>query len=311
MFVLKNYWLGCLTVVLFGFTGSLVFAGIQPSKITQVVMLGTGTPFPTPERSGPGVAIVVNDIPYLVDFGPGVIRRAAQMSPSFGGPIKGLEIKNIKHAFLTHLHSDHTTGYPDLILTPWTMERDEPLEVFGPEGIIEMTAHILKAYDHDIKYRLYGLEPANNQGWRVNAHTVKEGIVYKDDNVQVEAFKVKHGTWPNSFGYRFTTPDRVIVISGDAAPDENIRKYSQGADILIHEVYSAVGAKAVPAFWQKYHRNNHTSTYELADLAVFIKPKLLVLYHVLFYGVTAEEITNEIKETYSGDIKVSNDLDVF
>lgn len=165
------------------------------SKITQVVMLGSGNPNPSPSQSGCSVAIVVNDTPYIVDFGPGLIRQAAAMSPRYKGKIKGLDIKNIKHAFLTHLHSDHTTGYPDLILTPWVMGRNEPLEVYGPEGINKMTHHILEAYEDDIKYRLYGYEPANNQGWRVNSHEFsKEGIIYTDENIKVEAFPVPHGT---------------------------------------------------------------------------------------------------------------------
>ena len=116
----------------------------KPSKITQVAMLGTGTPIVNPERSGPSIAIIVNNIPYIVDFGPGIIRRAAALTPRYGGSIDALEPKNIKTAFLTHLHSDHTVGYPDLILTPWTLGRTTPLRVIGPEGIDTMTKHILK-----------------------------------------------------------------------------------------------------------------------------------------------------------------------
>lgn len=286
-------------------------ASLKPSKITQVALLGTGTPFPDPQRSGPAVAIVVNGTPYIVDFGPGLIRQAAALSPQYGGTVEGLDAKRIKRAFLTHLHSDHTTGFPDLILTPWTMGRDEPLEVYGPEGIAEMTEHLLKAYDQDIKYRIYGLEPANNQGWRVNAHTVTEGIVYKDENVTVEAFPVKHGAWPNAFGYRFTTPDRVVVISGDAAPDSNIEKFSRNADILIHEVYCDEGLKKRTDFWQKYHSNNHTASHELAELAKRAKPKLLVLYHILLFGSTEEKLLSELKKKYKGDVVMGNDLDVF
>jgi ribonuclease BN (tRNA processing enzyme) len=128
---------------------SIIFTNIyaqrdfSDSDITKVVMLGTGTPVPSPSQSGCSVAIVVNNTPYIVDFGPGLIRKAAAMSPRYGGNIKGLNVKNIKHAFLTHLHSDHTTGYPDLILTPWVQGRNEPLEIYGPEGINEMTSHIL------------------------------------------------------------------------------------------------------------------------------------------------------------------------
>jgi ribonuclease BN (tRNA processing enzyme) len=286
-------------------------AALEPSRVTKVVMLGTGTPNADPERSGPAVAIVVNDTPYLVDFGPGVVRRASAMSPTYGGTMAGLEAKNLRYAFLTHLHSDHSAGLSDLILTPWVLERDTPLELYGPDGIEEMASHILKAYRADIDYRVYGLEPANNRGWRVNAHTVEEGVVFEDDNVKVEAFRVRHGTWPNAFGYRFTTPDRVIVISGDAAPDEVVEQQASGADILIHEVYSVEGFRKRSPYWQKYHSSNHTSAHELGELASRAKPKLLVLYHVLFWGSSEETVMREVREKYAGDVVLADDLDVF
>ena len=281
------------------------------SEITKVILLGTGNPNPDPEHSGCSVAIVVNETSYIIDFGPGVIRQAAALSPRYGGPIEGLNVKNIKRAFLTHLHSDHTTGYPDLILTPWVMGRDEPLEVYGPEGIEEMTGNILSAYQEDIKYRLYGLEPANDKGWRVNAHTIAEGIIYEDENVKVEAFPVEHGSWPNAFGYRFTTPDKVIVISGDTTPCENIIKYSEGADILLHEVYYKKSYDTKNDFWKTYHAANHTSTIELGEIASESKPGLVIMYHILHWGATDEQLLEEISQTYDGKVMVGSDLDIY
>jgi len=282
------------------------------SDITKIVMLGTGNPNPNPSRSGSSIAIVVNDIPYIFDFGPGLIRQAAAMSPRYGGSIKGLDVKNIKKAFLTHLHSDHTTGYPDLILTPWVMGRDEPLEVYGPEGIKEMTDNILKAYEEDIKYRLYGQEPANNHGWRVNCHEIlKEDTIYIDSNIVVEAFPAPHGTWPNSWGFRITTPDKVIVISGDSTPSEKLVEYAKDTDILIHEVYSKVKFDKKDKFWKEYHSQNHTSTYELAEIAKKTRPKLLILYHVLSWGQTNDELIKEISEHYKGEVVVGEDLDIY
>lgn len=286
-------------------------ASLEPSAVTKVAMLGTGTPNADPERSGPAVAIVVNDTPYLVDFGPGVVRRAAAMSPTYGGSIAGLEVDRLRYAFLTHLHSDHTAGLADLILTPWTLEREQPLELYGPDGIEEMASNILEAYRADIDYRIYGLEPANNTGWRVNTHTVEEGIVFEDDNIKVEAFRVRHGTWPNAYGYRFTTPDRVIVISGDAAPDEAVARFAKGADILIHEVYSVEGFRQRDPYWQKYHSSNHTSAHDLGELASGAKPKLLVLYHVLFWGASEEAVLGEVREKYAGEVVLADDLDVY
>jgi ribonuclease Z len=281
------------------------------SDITKVVLLGTGNPNPDPNHSGCSIAIVVHDTPYIIDFGPGLIRQATALSPRYGGTIKGLSLEKIKKAFLTHLHSDHTVGYPDLIFTPWVEGRDEPLEVFGPEGIREMTDHILKAYQEDIKYRLYGLEPANNEGWRVNAHEIDEGVIYQDENVTVEAFLVKHGSWPNAFGFRFTTPDKKIVISGDTAPCENIIEFSKGADILIHEVYYKKALDKRNEFWKKYHSKNHTSTYELGEIANKSKPGLVILYHTLYWGATNEQLLEEILEVYKGKVVVGSDLDIY
>jgi ribonuclease Z len=191
------------------------------------------------------------------------------------------------------------------------MERETPLEVYGPEGTQAMTNYILKAYQEDIKSRLYGLEPANNQGWRVNVHEISEGIIYRDENIKVEAFLVHHGSWPNAFGFRFTTPDKVIVISGDTAPCENIRYYSKGADILIHEVYFQQPFQDMNDSWKSYHASHHTSTHELAKLAQEICPGLLILYHILFWGGTEQDIINEIAEIYNGAVVVGSDLQVF
>lgn len=300
-----------LLVILLAAIASDALADSPESSTTKVVLLGTGTPNPEPDRSGPAVAIVVNDAAYLVDFGPGVVRRAAEMSPAYGGDIAALDVDQLNVAFLTHLHSDHSAGLSDLILTPWVAGRDKPLELYGPEGIADMAEHILKAYDADIRYRLDGLEPANDQGWRVNAHTLEDGVVYEDDNVKVEAFRVRHGTWENAFGFRFTTDDRVIVISGDVAPDPTVEEYATGADVLIHEVYSDSGFARRDPFWQEYHRTNHTAASELGELASRAKPGLLVLYHVLYWGSSEETILEEVRENYSGEIAFGHDLDVY
>jgi ribonuclease BN (tRNA processing enzyme) len=283
----------------------------SPSPVTRVVFLGTGTPNADPQHSGNSVAIVVNNTPYIVDFGPGLIRKAAALSPQYGGKIAGLEVANIKRAFLTHLHSDHTTGYPDLILTPWVLGRDAPLEVYGPEGIAAMTERILEAYREDIRMRIYGLEPANNQGWRVISHEIKEGIIYKDENVTVEAFRVEHGSWPEVYGFKFTTPDRVIAVSGDTRPCPNLVEKCKGVDILVHEVYSQEKLKERTPFWQKYHPQFHTSTLELAEIAKQVQPGLLILYHQLFWGITDRELVTEITDHYKGQVVSAKDLDVY
>jgi ribonuclease BN (tRNA processing enzyme) len=274
----------------------------KPGKrLTKLILLGTGTPNAEPARAGPAAAVVVGEQPYVVDFGPGVVRRAVAA---------GLDPKRLTRAFLTHLHSDHTAGYPDLILTPWTLEREEPLEVYGPPGLQAMTERVLAAYEADIKERLGGLEPANETGWRVEAHDVEPGAVYEDGNVAVEAFDVDHGSW-RAYGYKFQAADRVVVISSDTAPTEVIVEKSRGCDILVHEVYSAAGFETLPPAWQKYHAAVHTSSRELAEIASRAEPKLLVLYHQLLWGVSYDELVAEIKESYGGEVVSGRDLDVF
>lgn len=287
---------------------------------TKVVLLGTGTPNPVPARSGPCTAVIVDDRSYIIDFGPGIVRRAETAYRQKG--ITALKPKNLKTAFLTHLHSDHTVGYPDLIFTPWVMERDAPLKVFGPKGTIDMTNHIMKAYEADIDGRMNGLEKANSEGITVIPTDISEGLVYKDDLVKVEAFLVNHPPF-EAYGYKFTTPDKVVVISGDTTPNENVVKHAKGCDILVHEVYSGQGIKNKPPKWYKYHTSVHTSSYELGEIAKKANPKLLVLYHQLFMvgdDETAssavienrvQEIISEIKEKFDGEVVSGNDLDVF
>jgi ribonuclease BN (tRNA processing enzyme) len=295
-------------ITLLSFPRPMIAIAEANKTSTQIVLLGTGTPTADPLRSGPSVAIMVNNTPYLIDFGPGVVRRA---SAAYGMGIKGLWLSNLKHAFVTHLHSDHTAGYADLILSPWVLGRNTPLKVFGPKGIVSMTDHILAAYEEDIRVRVEGLESVSKDGYKVIAHEIERGVVYKDLNVTVEAFPVSHGSWPLAFGYKFRTPDKTIVISGDTAPSESTVKACNGCDVLIHEVYSKAGFERHSPGGKRYNSSFHTSTDELARLALKAKPKLLILYHQLFWGTTEEELLSEIRQIYKGKVVSGKDLDVY
>jgi len=281
---------------------------VQPSSVTQLVLLGTGTPNAEPDRAGSSLAVVVNGTPYLVDAGPGLVRRANE---AFSRGVEGLEVKRLATLFLTHLHTDHTLGLPDLIFTPWTLEREQPLKIFGPQGTEDMSHHLTAAYQADVQIRLQGLEPANSTGYRVEARDVSPGLVFEDENVRVTAFQVTHGSWPQAFGYRFETPDRVIVISGDTSPDEAIVKECGGCDILVHEVYSQAGWEKRDPIWQKYHAASHTSGVALGELAARANPRLLVLTHQLLWGATPEELLAEVRRGFSGAVAYGRDLDVF
>ena len=283
-------------------------------RSSRIVMLGTGTPRPDPNSSGSATAIVVNDTPYLVDFGPGVIRR---VTAAYENGVKALGFGgvNIKTVFLTHMHSDHTVGYPDLIFTPWVMGRKEPLEVYGPKGLAAMTEHIQKAWKLDIDGRVNGLSQKSPTGYKVNAHEIRPGVVCKDRNVTVTAFPVRHEEMADSFGYRFETPDRVIVLSGDTAPTQALIDHSCDCSVLIHEVYSMESFRKVSPSWQEYRRRHHTSSVELAEIANVVRPELLVLYHRSNAGggeVEREDVViEEIRQSYKGEVVAGHDLDVF
>lgn len=274
---------------------------------SELVLLGTGTPGPDPERHGSSLAIVVNDQPYIVDFGPGVVRRTAGAQRR---GVRGLAAHRLTRAFLTHLHSDHTAGYPDLILMPWVCGRSEPLRVVGPPGLQHMTDHLLAAYEQDIDQRLNGLETSNEVGYQVEVTEVQpEGVVYEDANVIVEAFPVSHGYWP-AYGYKFICPDRTIVVSGDTNRQDTVIEAAKGCDILVHEVCSGVGLSMRSPEWQRYHSNYHTLGHELSEIAAKAKPGLLVLTHQLLQGVSESDLLREVRSVYDGAVVSGRDLDI-
>ncbi len=276
----------------------------------KVVLLGTGTPIADPDRSGPSTAVVVGNDSYIVDAGAGVVRRAVAAARKDHLP--ALQVRNLKRLFLTHLHSDHTIGLPDIILTPAVLHRNAPLEVWGPEGTQAMVDHILKAYREDIRLRVYGLEHGNWAAYHVIVHEIKPGVVYRDSNVTVTAFPVHHGSWPEALGYRFDARGRNIVISGDEAPPlDTIAHYCNGCDVMVHEVYSAKGLARTGPGDREYHTHFHTSGVELGEMAAKAQPKLLVLTHWLFFGQTTDEIVAEVKSHFSGKVAAGADLDVY
>lgn len=277
---------------------------------TKVVVLGTGTPNADPDRLGPSVAVVVDDASYLVDFGVGVVRRAAAAERA---GISALGATRLARAFATHLHSDHTLGLGDLILSPWVLEREMPLHLYGPRGLRAMADHILAAYAEDIRIRTTGGEPRHKQDPRtVSVHEILlPGEIYRDDRVTVTAFAVRHGGWEQAFGYRFQTPDRTIVISGDTGPESHIEQQCRRCDVLVHEVYSEAGFAKRPAEWQAYHSKYHTSSRQLGAIAARAQPALLVLYHQLIWSSTEEELLNEVRSVYQGKVVSAHDLDVY
>ena len=299
-----------LLIILAASIAAVPAAAQEPSAArTHVVLLGTGTPNPDPERAGPSVAIVVDSSVYIVDAGAGIVRRIAAAARKTKFP--ALAMPKLTRAFLTHLHSDHTVGLPDLMLSPWVLERTAPLEVYGPPGTKKMVEHLQAAYAEDIDIRLHGGEPSNKTGYVTNAHDVLPGVVYRDALVKVTAFAVPHGKWPHAYGYRFDTPDRSIVLSGDTSPSDAVAKACNGCSVLIHEVISEAHLAIRTPDWQAYHRAYHSPAYDVGRAAAKAKPKLLVLYHVIPTAFKDAELVAEVRRFYTGAVVAGKDLDVY
>lgn len=271
----------------------------EPTARTRVLLLGTGTPEPDPARSGPCVAVRVDDAVYLFDAGPGVVRRAAEA---------GLAMESLTRVFLTHLHSDHTLGLPDLMLSPWVVGRSAPLEVRGPPGTEAMVARLLEAWREDVQIRTRGLE-AGGDGWQARGEDVEPDVVYRDARVTVRAFAVAHGSWEHAYGYRIEGPDRVIVISGDTGPTDAVVDACDGCDVLVHEVYREGGFETLAPSARAYHSAFHTSSAQLAALATRARPRLLVLSHHLLWGGTAEQLLAEVRAGWGGEVRFGRDLE--
>ena len=270
-----------------------------------VVMLGTGTPRPTPDAWGPATAVVLGERVFLVDAGVGVERRLAAA---------GLPTDGVTAVFITHLHSDHVLGLSDLIFTSWVMGRTRPFPVYGPHGLADMTQHLYAAFSQDIQIRTDGLEHESRDGYRVEAREIGPGVVYDSAGVRVTAFRVNHGEWREAYGYRLDGPGRSIVISGDTRPSEELVRMATGVDVLIHEVQPSDSTKhpgnRSAAEWAAYVRAYHTTALQLGELAARARPKLLVVYHN-GRRVADERILADIRRSFSGPVTIAADLQRF
>ncbi len=277
---------------------------------TKVVMLGTGTPVPDYKRAGPGIAVVYNGEAYLFDTGAGTVRNAITAQQKFG--IEELDPTRIKYVFYTHLHSDHTIDFAELVQTYW-WRKDFKIQVYGPREIEAMAKGMDEMMASDVQFRIESIQPVKRKdAAQVDVHPIEAGgVVYQSEGITIEAFVVPHGEFKPAFGYKVSTPDKTIVISGDTAFSEDIIDKAKGADVLLHEVISQEGLNKLSKFWQDYHLAYHTPTGKVAEIANRAKPGLLVLYHALFYGAPEDSVLKEIKQLYDGEVVLANDLDVF
>jgi len=293
----------------------LLLAGVsseaqQPD--IKVTLLGTSTPNPLPDRFGPSTLVEAGNERLLFDCGRGATIRLWQLRVPLG---------TVK-LFLTHLHSDHTVGIPDLWLTGFLHlpygGRQEPLRIWGPKGTAEMIANLRKAYEADIRIR----RAAEDFTTAFSEHQVAmvgedfvEGTVYESNGVRVSAFKVKHANIDHAYGFRVDYKRRSVVISGDMASNENFIKHARGADVVIHEV-----GVASPELLERRPdlrhmlATHHSSPEDAGRDFAQIKPKLAVYTHYSRLGsddvppVEIAEIIARTRSIYSGPLEAGEDL---
>ena len=265
----------------------------------KVTLLGTGTPQPIMERFGASTLVQAGNETLLFDAGRGCLQRLLQINVSYS---------KIDALFLTHLHSDHTVGLPDLWLTGWLISRRTiPLNVYGPAGTNEMINYLRKAYAFDIKMRVED-DKRVEEGSKFLVKEVQQGVVYEKNGVKVTAFEVDHGYVKPAFGYRVDYNGHSVVLSGDTKYSENLVRFAQGTDLLVHEVAIAPDtlSKSDPLYPIFAH---HTSVEEAAKVFNEVKPKLAAYSHIVkIYGRNEQELLRRTKANYSGRFTIGEDL---
>ena len=240
----------------------------------RVTLLGTGTPVPRPERFGPSTLVEAGDQKLLIDAGRGATMRLYQL---------GVPIGRLDALLLTHYHSDHTNGIPDVWLTGWLKSfyarRSSPFRVIGPTGANELMDNLQRAYAADIRIRLVD-EQLPPEGIKVEvSEFVADGVVYDEGGLRVIAFEVDHGdVIKPAYGYRFEYGGRTAVLSSDTRYNKNVIRYGTGADLLIHEVASARPEAMEEAHIQRIIAH-HTTPREAGMVFAAAKPKLAVYTH--------------------------------
>jgi ribonuclease Z len=271
------------------------------SPAIEVTLLGTGNPRPVIERFGPSILVEAGKQKFIFDCGRGCTQRLYQAKVPFS---------EITALFLTHLHSDHIVGVPDLWLTGWIMGRKTPLRVWGPTGTQQMMKHLEEAYAFDIHIRRDVDEQLPPAGVVVEAKDIEQQVVYDNGGVKITAFLVDHGLVKPALGYRLDYAGHSVVLSGDTRYSENLIKFAQGADLLVHEVLAANAYRSLhtalsPRQMQRV-MEHHTKTEEAGMVFGKVKPKLAVYSHIV--PPDATDLIADTRKTYSGLVEVGEDL---
>jgi len=280
----------------------------QPSDF-RVTLIGTGTPVPRPDRFGPCTLVEAGGQTLLVDAGRGATIRLYQL----GVPMGGIDV-----LFLTHYHSDHTSGVPDLWLTGWLSShyarRSKPMRVIGPVGAKVLMAKLAEAYAADIKIRLDDEKLPPEGVATIVEEFDRDGVVYEANGVRVIAFEVDHGdVIKPCYGYRFEYQGRSAVLSSDTRYNQNVIKYGRGADLLVHEVATARPELMSEAYVQRII-GHHTTPREAGLVFSETRPKLAAYAHLVFVASekvpppTVADLVAETRQTYGGPLQVGEDL---
>lgn len=253
-------------------------------------MLGTGTPFPNAERFGSAIVVEAAGKRLLFDCGRGAVIRLTQA---------GVSPSEIDGLFLTHLHSDHVVGIPDLWLSGWFLGRNRPLRVWGPSGTRSMGEHLLQAFAFDIRIREAAPEGLPAKGAEIDAKEIEQGNVYDDGSLRVSAFAVDHGTVKPAFGYRVDYAGHSVVISGDTKFCQNLIDFASGADCLIHVAWTADWKNPTPPSMRSI-----ASAEDAGRVFAIVRPKLGVIYHYK----DEEGLWDGVHKEYKGPFVVAKDL---
>ena len=268
----------------------------------KVTLLGTGSPPPVMNRFGPSILVEAGGGKFLFDAGRGALQRLAQL---------GVRWQDVDGLFLTHLHSDHVVGFPDLWLTGWLVGagRSRPLHVWGPRGTRKMMSHLEQAYEYDIRIRLYD-DRASPDGVVILAEDIGEGVVHEKGGVKITAFDVDHTPIKPAFGYRIDHAGRSVVLSGDTRVSENLIRHAQGVDLLVHEVASpeTFQRAGAPPERAKSVVAHHGTPEQAGEVFSRTKPKLAVYSHIVLPTATEQDLLPSTRKTYSGPLELGEDL---